>query len=122
MRAFAELETERDQIKTKLAGLATQAGEHGGDRALLDALSMLGDVLDKLPNKVKAQLFDALDLAVLYSKTPNQITCRAVITTATPAALAAIIATSETPDLTGLLTSHPEISDLAHQRRGTVIP
>jgi hypothetical protein len=84
LRAFADLEAERDQIKTKLSALAKQADEHGGDPALLDALPMLGDVLDKLPNKVKAQLFDALDLAMLHSKTKNQITCRATITASTP--------------------------------------
>jgi hypothetical protein len=85
-----------DQAR-KLTALAKQTGETGGDPALLDALPMLGDVLPKLPNKIKTQLFDAVDLAMLYSKAKNQVTCFATITASTPAALAAIIADSETP-------------------------
>jgi hypothetical protein len=117
LRAFAELETERDQIKDKLTALAKHTDEHGGDPALLDDLPILGDVLDDLPDKIKAKLFEAVDLNMLYSKTKNQVTCFATITTSTPAALAAIIASSETPDLAALLASHPQISDLARHRR-----
>ncbi len=58
---------------------------------------MLGDVLPALPDRIKQQLFDAFDLAMLYHKKDNQVTCWAIITPSTPAALAAIIADSETP-------------------------
>ena len=91
LRAFTGLETERDQINGKLTALARQADDHGGDPGLLDALPLLGDALPRLPDRIKQQLFEAFDLAMLYHKTDNQITCRATITPATPAALAAII-------------------------------
>src|SRR5262249_22786621 len=66
LRAFTDLETERDQIKAKLAALTKATTEQGGDPALLDALPLLGDVLPRLPNKIKQQLFDAFDLSMLY--------------------------------------------------------
>jgi hypothetical protein len=120
LRAFAELETERDQIKDKLTALAKHTEEHGGDPALLNALPILGDVLPALPDKIKAQLFEAFDLNMLYSKTKNQVTCFATITASTPATIAAIIGGSETPDLAALLAGHPQISDLARHRRTTL--
>ena len=60
LRAFGDLEAERDDINGKLAALARQADDHGGDPALLDDLPMLGDLLPKLPDRIKAQLFEAL--------------------------------------------------------------
>jgi hypothetical protein len=113
LRALTDLEAERDSIGAKLAALAKQADDHGGDPGLLDALPMLRDLPAWLPNRIKAQLFEAFDLAMLYHKADNQITCRATITPATPAALAAIIAGSETPNLTALLTSQDHHSDLS---------
>ena len=101
------------QIGAKLAGLAGQAGQHGGDPALLDGLPMFGDLLLRLPDRIKQQLFEAFDLAMLYHKEDGQVTCRATITPSTPAALAAIIAQSETPDLAALLTSQDHPSDLS---------
>jgi site-specific DNA recombinase len=115
LRAFTDLEAERDQIGAKLTALARQAGDHGGDPALLDTLPMLGDVLPTLPDRIKARLFEAFDLAMLYHKTDNQVTCWATITPATPATLAAIIADSETPDLAAYLTSQDHPSDLSRQ-------
>ncbi len=49
LRAFTGLETERDQIHGKLAALARQADDHGGDPGLLDALPLLGDALPRPP-------------------------------------------------------------------------
>jgi hypothetical protein len=122
LRAFTGLEAERDDIGAKLAALAKQADDHGGDPALLDALPLLGDVLPRLPSRIKARLFEAFDLAMLYHKKDNQITCRATITPATPAALAAIITDSETPALAALLTAQDHPSDLARHPGAARIP
>jgi hypothetical protein len=65
---------------------------------------------------------DAFDVQVLYSKIKNQVTFWATITPSTPAALAAIIAASETPDLAALLASQIPASDLASQPGATASP
>jgi len=113
LRAFTALETERDQISAKLAALARQADDHGGDPGLLDALPLLGDALPRLPDRIKQQLFEAFDLAMLYHKQDNQVTCRATITPATPAALAAIIAAAGVTDLAAYLNGHVSTGDLS---------
>jgi site-specific DNA recombinase len=122
LRAFGELEAERDQIGAKLAALAGQADQHGGDPALLDTLPMLGDLLPKLPDRIKQQLFEAFDLAMLYHKKDGQVTCWATITPSTPATLAAIIAQSETPDLAALPTRQDHPSDLSRQPGRAISP
>ena len=113
LRAFTALETERDQIGAKLAALARQAGDHGGDPGLLDDLPLLGDALPRLPDRIEQQLFEAFDLAMLYHKTDNQITCRATITPATPAALTAIITAAGITDLATYLDGHATTGDLS---------
>ena len=113
LRAFTGLETERDQIHGKLAALARHADDHGGDPGLLDTLPLLGDALPRLPDRIKQQLFEAFDLAMLYNKTDNQITCRATITPATPAALAAIITAADITDLAAYLHGHASTGDLS---------
>jgi site-specific DNA recombinase len=113
LRAFGDLEAERDQINGKLAALAHQADDHGGDPGLLDDLPLLGDALPRLPDRIKQQLFEAFDLAMLYNKQDNQITCRATITPSTPAALAAIIAAAGIDDLAAHLADHDHLSDLS---------
>jgi hypothetical protein len=75
---------------------------------------MLGDLLGKAPDRINQQLFDAFDIQALYSKTKNQVTLWATITPSTPAALAAIIAASGTPDLAALLTGQDHPSDWHH--------
>jgi hypothetical protein len=110
LRAFGDLEAERDQIGAKLAALARQADEHGGDPGLLDALPLLGDALPRLPDRIKQQLFEAFDLAMLYHKTDNQITCRATITPSTPAAL---ITAAGITDLAAYLNGHAPTGDLS---------
>jgi hypothetical protein len=100
LRAFTGLEAERDQIHGKLAG----------DPGLLDALPLLGDALPRLPDRIKQQLFEAFDLAMLYHKTDNQITCRATITPSTPAAL---ITAAGITDLAAYLNGHAPTGDLS---------
>ena len=113
LRVFTGLETERDQIHAKLAALARQADDHGGDPRLLDSLPLLADALPRLPGRIKQQLFEAFDLAMLYNKADNQVTCRATITPATPAALAAIITAAGIEDLATYLNSHAPTGDLS---------
>jgi site-specific DNA recombinase len=113
LRAFTGLEAARDQINGKLAALAKQAGGHGGDPGLLDDLPLLGDALPTLPDRIKQQLFEAFDLAMLYHKTDNQVTCRATITPATPAALAAIVTAAGITDLAAYLHGHASTGDLS---------
>jgi len=76
---------------------------------------MLGDLLAAAPDRIKQKLVDAFDIQALYSKAHNQVTFWATITPATPAALAAIIADSETPELAAPLTAQDHPSDLARQ-------
>ena len=122
LRVFGELEAERDDIHRKLAALAQETNEHGGDSALLDRLPLLGDVLPRLPERIKQRLFEAFDLAMLYSKKHNQVTCWATITPATPATLAAIIAEAGIRDLAAYLAGHDHVSDLARQPGTTTSP
>jgi site-specific DNA recombinase len=103
LRAFTALEAERDDTAAKLAALAGQADDHGGNPALLDDLPILGDLLPRLPGQAKARLFEAFDLTMIYSKTTGQVTSRATITPATPTTLAAIITGAEDPGLAALL-------------------
>ena len=122
LERFGELEAEREDIGSKLAALAKQSTQaSGGGPALLDRLPMLGDLLRDAPDRIKQQLFDAFDMQALYSKTHHQVTLWATITPSTPAALAAIIADSETPELAALLTAQDHVSDLASQP-GWAIP
>ena len=112
LRAFTGLETERDQIHGKLVALAHQADDHGGDPGLLDALPLLGDALPRLPDRIKQQWFEAFDLAMLYHKQDNQVTCRATITPGTPA-LTAIIAAAGVDDVAAYLHDHTTTGDLS---------
>jgi hypothetical protein len=79
---------------------------------------MLGDLLGQAPERIKQKLLDAFDIQALYSKTHNQVTLWATITASTPAALAAIIAASETPDL----ATQDHLSDLASQPGAATSP
>jgi hypothetical protein len=90
---FDELEEERATIGTQLAAL-TKAAEPAGDPALLDALPTIADIHDA-PARILQQLFQAFDIQLLYSKDMRQVTGRATITSATPQAVAAIIADSD---------------------------
>ena len=122
LAAFTDLETQRDQINAKLAGLAKETCEQGGDPPCWTPSRFLGDVLSELPNRIKQQLFEAFDLAMLYHKKDNQITCWATITPSTPATLAAIIAQAGTRDLAAYLSSQDHPSDLSRQPGTTRSP
>jgi hypothetical protein len=113
---FDELEAERATIGTQLAAL-TKAAEPAGDPALLDALPTLTDIHDA-PARLLQQLFQAFDIQLLYSKDTHQVTGRATITSATPQAVAAIIADSDdghpahtSPATTSTGTPHTGFSD-----------
>jgi len=112
LKRFGELEAEREDIGRTLATLAKQnTQETGGDPGLLDRLPMLGDLLAAAPDRIKQKLVDAFDIQALYSKAHNQVTFwAATITPATPAALAAITADSETPELAALLITFTQLT------------
>ncbi len=93
---FGELEEQRAAINTQLKELsATQPAT--GDPALLDQLPRLAGLLSGAPIALQQQLYHAFGLQLLYNREDHQVTCRATITTATPAALAAILNDSEQP-------------------------
>jgi site-specific DNA recombinase len=87
---FAQLHGEREQIETQLAALA-QTTPKAADPALLDQLPMPGDILPGLPPELKAGLFHAFDLQVLWNKPGGQATVFAEITETTLQALPAIL-------------------------------
>ena len=93
---FSELEAQRADINTKLKNLSASQPAPD-DPALLDQLPRLAGVLDDAPAALRQQLYHALGIQILYNPQDKQVTCRAVITPATPAALAAIITDSEPP-------------------------
>ena len=74
------------------------------------------------PELPRHQLFDAFDIQARYSKTHNQVTLWATITHSTLAALAAIIAASETPDLADQLAAQDHVSGLASQPGAVSLP
>ena len=87
---FAQLHGEREQIETQLAALA-QTTPKAADPALLDQLPMPGDILPGLTPELKAELFQAFDLQVLWNKPGGQATVFAEITEATLHALPGIL-------------------------------
>jgi hypothetical protein len=87
---FTELHTQRQQAETRLAALTT-ATPKAADPALLDELPRLGDIIPALPNRLKARLFAAFDLTILWNKTSGQATISVEITDATLQALPAIL-------------------------------
>ena len=87
---FAELHTEREQIGTQLAALA-QTAPQAIDPTLLDQLPTPGDILPGLTAQLKAELFQAFDLQILWNKPGQQATVHAEITEATLQALPGIL-------------------------------
>ena len=76
---FADLHHEREQLETQLAALA-KTTPAAADPALLDELPVLGDILPDLPPALKARLFAAFDLEILWNKPGGQATVFAEIT------------------------------------------
>jgi hypothetical protein len=68
---FAELHQQRTQAETELAQL-TAVTPRASDPALLDELPYLGDILPDLPPALRARLFAAVDLTILWNKTGGQ--------------------------------------------------
>jgi site-specific DNA recombinase len=87
---FAELHAEHEQKKAQLAALA-QVTPKAADTTLLDQLPLPGDILPGLPDEVKAALFAAVDLQILWNKPGRQATIHAEITDATLRALPALL-------------------------------
>jgi site-specific DNA recombinase len=87
---FAQLHDQRTTAETELAAL-TATQPKAADPGLLDEIPYAGDILPGLPPALKARLFDALDLNILWNKTDGQATVTAVITDATLAALPGIL-------------------------------
>lgn len=91
---FADLHHEREHLETQLAALA-KTTPAAADPALLDQLSLAGDILPGLPPALKARLLAAFDLQVLWNKPGQQATVFAEITDATLQALPAILDPSQ---------------------------
>jgi len=88
---FAQLHGEREQAETQLAALA-KTSPQAVDPTLLDQLPMPGGILPGLTPELKAELFQAFDLQVLWNKPGQQATVFAEITEATLQALPGILA------------------------------
>ena len=87
---FAELHADREHTEAQLAALAA-AVPKAADPALLEELPVAGDILPGLPADLKARLFDAFDLQILWNKPGQQATVFAEITEATLQALPGIL-------------------------------
>ena len=87
---FADLHTERQHIETQLAALA-KTTPRAADPALLDQLPLAGDILPALPPALKARLFQAFDLEILWNKPGHQATVFVEITEATLRAVPGIL-------------------------------
>jgi hypothetical protein len=87
---FAELHTQRTEAETRLAALAA-AKPRAADPAILDELPYCEDILNGLPPALKARLFAAIDLNILWNKAGGQVTVYATITDATLAFLADLL-------------------------------
>jgi site-specific DNA recombinase len=79
---FAELHDERERLETQLKALA-KTTPTAADTSLLDQLPLAGDVLPGLPPRLKARLFAAFDLSVLWNKPGQQATVHVEITETT---------------------------------------
>jgi hypothetical protein len=123
---FAELHEERERLETQLKILA-KAAPAAADTTLLDQLPLAGDVLPDLPPRLKARLFQAFDIAVLWNKPASQATVHAEITDTTLQAVLAILnpaqdgyhdTSTDQPAPMGDLTNPPRAGTVRH-RHGT---
>ncbi|HVB45185.1 MAG TPA: recombinase family protein [Streptosporangiaceae bacterium] len=111
---FGELEAQRATINTQLATLTAGTPDRDTDPGLLDALPLLGDILDQAPGRLQQQLYDAFGIQVLYRHHLNQVTIYATITDTTPATLTAIISDSDTPARATPAQRHSAHATTAH--------
>ena len=85
---FAELHDEREQAQAQLDALQAETPK-AADPSLLDELPLAGDILPGLDPGLKARLFAAFDLQILWNKPGRQATVPAEITETTLRALPA---------------------------------
>ena len=90
LRCVPVLHTQRTQAETRLTAL-TNAKPRAADPAILDELPYCEDILPGLPPALKARLFAAIDLHIVWNKTGGQVTVYATITDATLTALADLL-------------------------------
>jgi len=87
---FADLYHEQQDKQTQLTALATSTPKTA-DTTLLDQLPAAGNVLPGLAPDIKARLFAAFDLQILWNKPGGQVTVHAEVTGATLRALPALL-------------------------------
>jgi hypothetical protein len=87
---FAELTAERRQLQAQLDALDATT-PRTADTSLLDELPLADDILPDMPPRLKARLFQAVNLIILWNKPANQATVWVEITEATLRALPAIL-------------------------------
>jgi hypothetical protein len=107
---FGELHAEREQLQAQLGALA-EIVPQAADTSLLDELPLAGDILPGLPDELKARLFDAFDLHILWNKQDGQATIWAEITDATLQALPGILdpGPAEYDDTSEQASDQPEV-------------
>ena len=91
---FAEMHEERERLEAQLKTLA-KTTPAAADTALLDQLPLAGDILPGLPPQLKARLFAAFDISILWNKPGGQATVHAEITETTLQALTGILDPSQ---------------------------
>jgi len=96
---FADLHHEREQIEAQLQSLA-KTTPAAADPALLDELPALGDILPSLPPALKARLFAAFGLEILWNKPGQQVTVHVEITEKTLQAIPGITDPAKTATTT----------------------
>jgi hypothetical protein len=87
---FAELHHQREQAQAQFNALQAETPK-AADPTLLDKLPLAGDLLSGLDPDLKARLFAAFDLQILWNKPDKQATVFAEITEATMRALPALL-------------------------------
>jgi hypothetical protein len=87
---FAELRTEREQLQAQLDALDITTARPA-DISLLDQLPLASNPLPRLTPELKALLFQALNLEILWNPADRQATVWAEITDTTLRAIPAIL-------------------------------
>ena len=87
---FTQLHAERTEAEAKLTALASHQPK-AADPAILDEVPYAGDILPALPPALKARLFAAFDLTILWNKDDGQATVTVTITDDTLTALPEIL-------------------------------
>jgi len=103
---FTQLHAERTAAEDKLAALESQQPK-AADPAILDEIPYLGDLIPALPPALKAHLFAAFDLGILWNKEDWQATITVTITDDTLAALPEILDPDQ-PGYHDTATADPE--------------